>query len=317
MAGQDSEGQCIVYLGASKAHNSQAMVLHIVAEVLGLKYTDVSLGEWANSDINFNSGSQGGSAHTGGAGSAFFRAALEMRNRLFERAITRSPFNDIDGITVDDLEAKNSEVFYKPDPTKKLTHAEIVSGWAPELVVSKGWSGSGTGPGDGIQRTKPGLPVEVGERVNTDCAAATCIELAVDPETGDVEILGVWNAIDTGYNVFAASVKGQIGAGLEVLTGQTMYYGDVYDPQTVAVLGMSFGSYMHPTSLDLNPDSFHGYAIENDDVAGPCGARGIGEPAITNASAVTCAVYNATGKWMDWEHGAGTADKILKAMGKA
>jgi len=317
MAGQENAGQCIFYLGGGKVHNAAAAMQNIVAEVLGLKYTDVSLGEHAHSDINFDTGMQAGSSHTGGAGSGFFRAALEMRNRLFERAITRSPFNAIDGITVDDLEAKNSEVFYKTDPTIKVTHAQIVSGWAPQLVVSKGWNASGTAAGDGIQRTKPGLPVEVGERVNVDVGAATCIEVAVDPETGDVEILGMWNAIDTGYNISALAVKGQIGAAWEVLSGQTMYYGDVYDPQTAAVLGMSFGSYMHPTTLDLNSDNFHGYAIENDDVAGPCGGRGIGEPCITNASAVTCAIYNAIGAWMDWEHGAGTADKILKALGKA
>jgi CO/xanthine dehydrogenase Mo-binding subunit len=317
MAGQDNQGQCIAYLGGSKVSNAQGMVLHIVAEVLGLKYTDVSLGEYAHSDICFDSGMQAGSSHTGGAGSAFFRAALEMRNRLFERAITRSPFKDIDGITVDDLEAKNSEVFYKPDPTKKLTHTQIVSGWAPQLVVSNGWNASGSAPGDGIQRTKPGLPIPVGTPVNVDCAAATCVEVAVDPETGEVEILGLWNAIDTGYSIFRAAVVGQIGAGLELITGQTLFYGDVYDPGTAAVLGMPFGSYMHPTALDLNPDNFHGYDIENDDVAAPCGGRGIGEPCITNGSAVTCAVFNATGEWMNWEHGAGTADKILKALGKA
>ena len=59
---------------------------------------------------------------------------------------------------------------------------------------------------------------------------------------------------------------------------------------------------------------FGGYG---NDAAGAFGAHGIGEPCVTNASAIYCAQFNATGKWPDWQSGAGNAAKMLKAMGKA
>jgi CO/xanthine dehydrogenase Mo-binding subunit len=76
---------------------------------------------------------------------------------------------------------------------------------------------------------------------------------------------------------------------------------------------MSFG---HPTSLDFKGDTWKWYDIQTNNPSGPLGAHGMAEPALTNASAIHCAIFNATGKWLDWKHGAGTADKVLTALGK-
>lgn len=322
MGGQDNDGKCFAYVGGSRGSSgAQPTMMIIAAEVLGLKYTDMALGEWANSDINLDTGSQGGSAYTGGAGSGFYRAALDMRNRLFARAITLTPFKEITGITVDMLEAKDSVIFLKTDATKKLTHTQVVSGWDPQITVSKGWNTSGTLPGDGLQRefAIDGKVLPAGTRVNNNCGAAACVEVAVDPETGEVEVTGMWNACHTGTTVFKQGTLKTIGEGNEATLGQAMFYGDVYDPSTAAILGMSHGSFMHPTSLDLNADVLAAnlYDIQDDPAANPCGARGIAEPAVTNISAVTCAIYNATGKWIDWQHGAGGPNQVLRALGKA
>ena len=98
-----------------------------------------------------------------------------------------------------------------------------------------------------------------------------------------------------------------------------MFYGDVYDPATGAVLSMSRGNFSQPTSLDIHADVMgaHLYDIEDDPAANPCGARGIAEPAVTNISAVINAIYNATGVWVDHQHGAGGPNQVLRALGKA
>jgi CO/xanthine dehydrogenase Mo-binding subunit len=296
-------------------------MMSIAAEVLGLKYTDMALGEWANSDINLDTGGQGGSAFTGGAGSGFYRAAMDMRNKLFERAITLAPLKSVPGIKVDMLEAKNSEIFLKTDPTIKITHAAVTNGMVPYIAAQPGWNTSGTNPGDGLQRefAIDGKVLPVGERVNNNCGAAQCVEVAVDEDTGEVEVTGIWNACHSGTTAHRPGVMKTIGEGNELIVGQSMFYGDVYDPATAAILSVSHGNFMHPTSLDINADVLGAnlFDIEDDPAANPCGARGIAEPALVNFSAVHGAIFNATGKWIDFQHGAGGPNQVLRALGKA
>jgi CO/xanthine dehydrogenase Mo-binding subunit len=311
MGGQDNTGKCFVYVGGAKGSNGpQTQMGHTVAEVLGLKWEDIQIGPWANSDINLDTGNQVGSGHTA-ATTSYYNASMEMRNRLFERAITLDPFKAIAGIKADDLDANNSEIFLKSDPTKKTTHAAVTSGWRePQIVVSAG-VGSGTLRRHGVGTAK------VGDACNTNGGAAACAEVAVDPDTGEVEVLNIWNAVDTGKTIFKKGVEKEMGSGCEIMINYNNFYGDVYDPATACILGMAFGCFNHQTAMDFNPNAFHLIEVESDDAIGGFGAHGIGEPCVTNAAAIKCAIFNATGKWLDWEHGSGNASKVLKALGKA
>jgi CO/xanthine dehydrogenase Mo-binding subunit len=309
MGGQDNTGKCIVYgAGAKASEGPQTQMSIFVAEVLGLKWEDIYFDEWGNSDVNFDTGNQVGSGHTG-AGTSYINTAMEMRKRLFERAITLAPLKDIAGITVADLDAKNSEIFYTKDPTKKTTHAAVVTGWEPQVIVLKGWASALISRGVGTAK--------IGDACNTNGGAAACAEVAVDIETGQVEVLNFWNAVDTGTTIFRQGVMKELGSGCEIMMNYTFFYGDIYDPSTAAIMAMGHMNFNHQTAMDFNPNSFHLIDVESDDAAGPFGAHGIGEPAVTNASALYCAVFNATGKWFDWKSGSGTPDKLLIALGKA
>jgi CO/xanthine dehydrogenase Mo-binding subunit len=392
MGGQDNTGLCFAYVGGGKGSDGpQATMMHIAAEVMGLKYTDMALGEWANSDINLDTGSQGGSAFTGGAGSGFYNAALDMRGRLFARAATLAPFATItaagvtkatatatvvngevanivitsggsgysgdpavtitggggagataiaqvnagivtnviitfhgtgytstptvaiSGVTPNDLEAANSSIFLKSDPTKTITHAAVTSGWQPQIAVAGGWAANFRRvPAGGLPGT-----AKLGDVCFTTGSCATAIEVAVDADTGEVEVTSIWNYIHTGTSIFKTGCLKEIGSGCECIQSETLYFGDVYDAATGAVMQMSHGMFGHPTTLDINPAAFKLKDVENDDVAAPCGGRGIGEPCVSDVSAIECAIFNATGKWVDPEHGAMSPDKVLKALGKA
>jgi len=308
MGGQDNTGKCIVYGAGSKASDGpQTEMSIVVAETLGLKWEDIYFAEWGNSDVNFDTGNQVGSGHTGAA-TSYYNTAMEMRTRLFARAITLAPFKDIAGITVADLDAKNSEIFYTKDPTKKLTHAAVVTGWEPQVVVLKGWAASLVSHDVGAAK--------IGDACNTTGSAAACVEVAVDTETGEVEILNYWNAVDTGTTLFKQGVLKEIGSGCEIAINYAKFYGDIYDPATAAIMAMGHMNFNHQTAMDFNPSSFHLIEVESDDAAGGYGAHGIGEPCVTNAAAIYCAFYNATGKWWDWNSGSGTPDKVLAALGK-
>jgi len=218
------------------------------------------------------------------------------------------------------LDAANGSIFLTSDNTKKTTHAAVTSGWEPQISVATGWAGylRARGVGDAKQ----------GDPCNNNGSCASCIEVAVDPDTGEVEILNDWNAAGCGTSCFKQGVMKELGSGVELHRDQTMSFGDVYDPNTAAILQMSHGNFGQHTALDLNPAVFHLYDIENDSPAGPCGAYGMGEPASGTAPTLMCAIWNALGPrkptdppgwtgWIDWQHGAGGPNQVLRAMGKA
>lgn len=391
MGGQDNTGKCIVYGAGSKASNGpQTEMSIVVAETLGLKWEDIYFAEWGNSDVNFDTGNQVGSGHTGAA-TSYYNTAMEMRKRLFERAVTLAPLStlvptgvtratatatvtggavsaitvtnggsgysgtpaitftnptgvsgsgalataivvngvvtgiavtnggsgysggaptvNVSVLTPNDLDAKNSEIFYTKDPTQKLTHAAVVTGWEPQVIALKGWASYLRSRGVGTAK--------IGDACNTNGGAAACCEVAVDTETGEVEILNFWNAVDTGTTLFKQGVLKEIGSGCEIMMNYGKFYGDIYDPATAAIMAMGHMNFNHQTSMDFNPNAFHLIEVESDDAAGGYGAHGIGEPCVTNVSAIYCAFYNATGKWWDWNSGSGTPDKVLAALGKA
>ncbi|RJO62338.1 MAG: xanthine dehydrogenase family protein molybdopterin-binding subunit [Dehalococcoidia bacterium] len=312
------DGTCLVNCGSGRPHNAPSEMCHFVAEELGLKYDDVMVGAWGETDATLNSGYNGGSAFTGAAGSSFVMAARDARARVFAAAITKTGFSNIAGITVDDLTAKNSVITYTKDPTKTLTFAQAMSGTPPIAGFGNGWAAAGNTTGinkGGLQRPLYGKPV--GTAVNAQSACASVAEVAVDPETGEVEILGHWNAVGTGRIVFYQGVMLQMGSGTELQVAQALFYGDIYDPATGAVIGTQYTESQLPTTMDCVPSRYNLYPVEGDDYSAPHGAHGIGEPVVGSYACILTAIYNATGKWVDPDHGACNPDRVLKALGKA
>jgi len=304
-----ADGKCLVNLGGARGcEGGPTVCAHIVAEALGMKYEDVRCCEWGNTDVSIDAGIQAGSGFTGGAGSAFYNAAIDARARLFAAAITKPGLKEIPRISADQLDAKNSEVFVKSDPTKKLTYRQVMSGTPPIAGYGVGW------PPNLMWKSVGGQPL--GTICNTNGSAASCAEIAVDPETGEVEVLGYWNAVDTGRTIFKQGTTKEMLSGCELQIHQALFAGDVYDMPSGACISSHFTESLVPTAMDMKGERFNVYDIESDDAAGPYGAHGIGEPCVTNYSAIICAIFNATGRWADPEKAAYTPDKILKALGK-
>lgn len=310
------DGTALIEMGGTKPHHAPTEMCHFVAEVMGMKFDDVMVGGWGDSDVTLASGYHGGSSFTGAAGSSFVSAAKDARAKLFAAAITKTGLKEIAGITVGDLDAENSEIFYKKDPSKRISFRSAMTGTAPIAGYGVGWAcaGGGTG-GGGLQRELYGKPA--GTPVNAQSAAASVAEVAVDAETGEVEILGHWNAVGTGRVVFKQGVLCQMGSGSELQICQALYYGDVYDPTTGAVISSQYTEAQLPTTMDCVPSRLNLYPVEGDDYSAPLGAHGIGEPCVGSYSCIVQAIFNATGQWVDMDHGACNPDRVLKSLGKA
>ncbi|MCL5962581.1 MAG: molybdopterin-dependent oxidoreductase, partial [Chloroflexi bacterium] len=122
--------------------------------------------------------------------------------------------------------------------------------------------------------------------------AAQIAEVEVDPETGQITVLGFWAAHDVGRVLNLLTLEGQVeggvatGIGWALMEDMVTSGGKIQNP--------NFLDYRMPGPLDLpRIDSLF---VETDDPNGPFGAKGIGEPALNPVpAAIANAVYNAVG----------------------
>jgi CO/xanthine dehydrogenase Mo-binding subunit len=119
-------------------------------------------------------------------------------------------------------------------------------------------------------------------------------EVAVDPDTGCVEILSYRLVQDVGRALNRRAIHGQIQGGVVqglgyALTEEITINADGAFDQT------GFETYRVPMAGDVIPIEFELY--EGAPSIGPLGTKGAGEVPILNvAAAIGCAVANATGK---------------------
>jgi len=280
---------------------------HIAAETLGMKYPDVACGDWGNPDVSLDAGMQAGSTFTASAGAAFAVAASEARAKLLAVAVRLEPFLTA-GAETDDLDIRDSRVFLRGDPLRSLSIREVMNRSVPIAGIGVSW-----GP---TLRSRPIGEAPLGSSCNSGGSAAACAEVAVDTETGEVEIIGLWSVADSGRTIFRQGVLKQLSSGCEQMIGQALFYGDIYDRESGALLNTGYTEALFPTTMDIDPGRLHVAEVESDDAAGPYGAHGIAEPCLSSYSAVICAVFNALGKWVDTDKGGCTPAAVLKALGK-
>ncbi|MEU7740964.1 xanthine dehydrogenase family protein molybdopterin-binding subunit [Nonomuraea sp. NPDC049158] len=157
-----------------------------------------------------------------------------------------------------DLEIVDSVVRVKGDPQASLTLREIAtSAW-------RGW--------DLPEGAAPGLE----ERVSYDPADMTyaygahAAAVAVDPETGAVEVEGYWAVNDSGVLVNPAIVEGQVLGGIAQGIGMALTEEIVYTEE-----GQPIAEYLLPTTREI-PD-IRLATLEVPSPRTPGGMKGAGE----------------------------------------
>jgi len=121
---------------------------------------------------------------------------------------------------------------------------------------------------------------------------AQAVEVAVDPETGEIEVLKSVACHDVGRAINPAAVRGQILGGSHQGLGYALI--EEYVVKDGITRTPSLAEYLVPTSCDL-PNT-EAIILESGTGVGPFGAKGIGEPALTPAApAVANAVADALG----------------------
>lgn len=239
------------------------MLRQVLGEELGVPYDHIKLDTWSTDAIP-NDGGVGGARITNAGGNAVLQAAQLVKQKL-------------GGF----LANKYS--------------------WAPEDIQYR----------DGIVScgdktlTLSGLMVEIGDAVSADCEytappaegtvfTAQAAEVAVDEETGEVEVLHFVTAHDVGTILNPISHQGQIEGGFAQGYGYAMMEELVYEDGHI--MNAHLGDYKLPTLHDM-PKLTTVLVRSEVDGPAPYGGKGIGEQSVSGvAPAIVNAILDATGK---------------------
>ena len=132
-----------------------------------------------------------------------------------------------------------------------------------------------------------------GEAYFTFVYSANVAEVAVDTETGKVDVVRVTAAHDLGRAISPAMVKSQVAGGIAMGQGYALF--ESFDSQQGVPAQLNLDEYLLSTAMDAPEVDL--VIVENPDPIGPFGAKSVGEPATEIAApAITNAIAHATGR---------------------
>ena len=285
----NSDGTINVTVGSADITGTNTSFAQIAAEVLNvpLETVNVTTGDTRTAPY---AGMSAGSKTTYTVGRAVKLAAEDARQQMLEIAAKRFE------AAPEELEMADGIVRLNGSEEKTLTFqrlGRLSTNFAAPFPAVVG-RGSIT-----TRKMAPGF-------------TAQAAEVEVDPDTGEVTLLGFAISQDAGFAINPLSVAGQMQGGASQGLGIALSEEMMYDDQG-RLLNGNLLDYRMPTTRDLPP--IEAIIVEVPSEEGPYGARIVGEPSIVaGAAAVANAVADATGARLT--EVPLTPERVLRAMGK-
>jgi CO/xanthine dehydrogenase Mo-binding subunit len=256
----------------------------IVASTLGIAPENVVV-RAADTDAAGYDVGVGGGRTTVSLGAASLSAAQEVRAKLLRVA------SEMIEAAPEDLVMRNGRIEIAGAPGSGRTVAEVAT---RAQAKSGPVAGTGAFTGAGV----PAMPGCVAghfiDAIDIPVFAVHDCEVAVDPETGHVEVLNYRVVQDVGRALNPRAIHGQIQGGVVQGLGYALHE-EVTIGSNGRVCQNGFETYRVPLALDVVPVEINLY--EGAPSTGPLGTKGAGEVPILNVgAAIACAVANATGK---------------------
>ena len=182
------------------------------------------------------------------------------------------------GVAEEDLELKENTVASRSDPAKKRTVEELMRAHGVMDVI-------GVGNRD---------PNPAGKAINP--FAAHFVEVEVDTRTGEVRVVRMLGANESGRVINRKTFDNQVFGGMGQGIGFALLEKRILDNQTGKMCNLNLHDYKMITSLDA-PADHQVVAIDpNDYECNNVGCKGLGEPAtVPTGAAVANAIYDAIG----------------------
>ena len=258
--------QVAVYLGISTlGQGHETVMAQICADGLGvpIEYVDVYHG---NTDLMPFSGGTYASRGTTLAGNAVFIAAQQLRDKIVRIG---SGYLDVDA---SELEFSQGHVYRKDshEPGPLLGLGQVLELAQPASRYNQG---------------EMGLESTYYFQSTQECypCGAHAVHLAVDQETGKIEIIKYAIAEDVGHVINPLLLKGQVVGAAAQGVGATILEELVYDAQGQPLAG-TFMDYLLPTSTDT--PTFETAVLDlAPSPLNPLGVKGAGEIGIVATGA--------------------------------
>ena len=155
-------------------------------------------------------------------------------------------------------------------------------------------AGTGAFTGRGTPAMRGCAAVHFIESLDIPVFAVHDCDVAVDPDTGHVEVLAYRVVQDVGRALNPSAIRGQIQGGVVQGFGYALHEEASIDAAG-RIRQTGFETYRLPLAEDVVPVDVELY--EGAPSMGPLGTKGAGEVPILNVGAtIACAVANATGK---------------------
>ena len=293
----DGTAHVLMTIGAA-ASGTHTAVAAVVAEALGTTIDKVNVTQ-GEALYGGASGTQAGSQGTCSVALCGYDAAKEVLGKMMTNAAKTL------ATTTDKLTSSSGRIFLTSDPTKFVTHAQATGG----TIV-----GRGDGTVIGTKLKRPVLNWPVGTSVTIRTYVAEMAEIAVDTETGQIEILNWVMVDDLGRALHPLGAQAQLNGGMSMQYGFVFGWEQLFDPTTGATINGDFLNQKNPTSADLPWEIMKPTIYESNNAATVYGAMGCGEPPDICYATLHNAFYNATGKRI--KETCMYPARVLKALGK-
>jgi carbon-monoxide dehydrogenase large subunit len=237
------DGSVHVYVGSTpQGQGHETMVALVIAERLGWPFEKIRVTAGDTQHIPFAL-LTAGSRSAVQVGNAAAQAATAMRKKILERA------GDVLEADVQDLFLEEGVIGVRGTPARKVAATDVLPDEGLEVFES----------------FDPKRPLAF----SSGCHAAL---VAVDPETGQVEVLKYAIAHDTGKPINPLTLEGQLHGGFAHGLGYALYEAAIYDTDgsyrtasfldytivTTGEVGVTPLLVSSETPTDANPEGFKG-----------------------------------------------------------
>ena len=294
------EGQVIVTQGATEiGQGSNTVFCQMAAEELGLPFEDIIQGVSDSDTTIFDSGMFGDRA-TYWDGNATIAAARDLKKQLADIVAPGL------GALPEEIEFADKRLFVRADPRRGIDWLLAVR----KAYYEKGAPLYGRGTWAALDIDIVDWKTGKGNLVHGLDFIATAVEVAVDKETGKVDLIRAVHGDDAGQPINPAMLEGQVNGGSAHMSGHALWEESLYDEKGVP-LNYTWRDYKQPTAMDA--PEYHVEHIHTHDPYGPFGAKGAGEASsCSTIAAIANGIYDAVGvRIRDLPI---TAEKILAAL---
>ena len=267
-----ADGSASLEIGSNDiGTGTKTVMAMVVSEELGVPLGSIHV-DHADTATTPYAVLSGGSQVTHICSPAVRAAALDVKQQLLEMAAEQLK------VDVASLELKDGVIADRSAPETKVALKDLARLQRQQTIV-------GVGRRTPHPKGKVGLPFVV-----------HFAEVEVDTRTGEVRVLRLLGAHDSGRVMNRLTYQNQVFGGMTMGIGFAMTEGRVLDRNTGKMANANWSDYKIATAKDV-PADFSCLPIDPHDTEfNSVGAKGIGEPAtIPTAPAIANAVFHATG----------------------